>query len=61
MQSSLNFARMFILVPGPKLGHVRSKTTCWIENKVTRSNLGKGHSFDSSFMKLWQNVYLNEI
>ena len=42
--------------------------SCWVKNKVTRSDLGKktsihsrGQSFNPNFMKLCKNVYFHQI
>ena len=64
MQSSLNFARMFISIisrPGIKVGHVRSKSRSKAQILEKQCELPRRHIFDSVFTKLNQNVYLYEI
>ena len=62
MQSSCNlFVRMFISInsrPGPKVGHVRSKTRSSGQLLEKRCELSRRHSFDPVFLKLrvCQNV-----
>ena len=64
LQSSCNFARMFISIksrPGLKIGHVRLKTRSSGQILKKPSVPSRRHSFDPVFMKLCQKVYLHEI
>ena len=57
--SSYNYVRMLIIIisrSGSKLGHVGSKTRLLGQISEKPCEHSRGHSFDSKFTKLYQNV-----
>ena len=62
IKSSLNYVILFISIKskqGLNLSHLWSKTRSLDQVKNRIHSIG--HSFDSIFMKLFQNVYLHDI